>query len=142
MAGDGSPFANFACDFCGACCRSLIIEADYVDAMREPRLYEIAADIDHAKFRAGQRCIVLWSTETHACPFLAPASDQPGQHLCGIYATRPQCCVAVEAGDAKCQQARELRKLPILCDRDGNPPSREVLDASAEEYELDWTPYE
>lgn len=50
--------------------------------------------------------------------------------------TRPFACVMVEPGDAKCQQARKKMGLPMLRDRDGNEPSREVLEASCEEYEL------
>lgn len=137
-------FRGFDCDNCGACCRSLIVEADYLDAMREPRLYEVAPDIDHAKFRAGEHCIMLWDTAKKSCPFLVEQpvdGEGPDAQVCGIYQTRPRDCVGVEPGDAKCQQARELRGWPILCDRDGNPPSRNVLGASAEEYELDWTPY-
>jgi len=43
----------------------------------------------------------------------------------------------VEAGDAKCQQARRIKGLPFLRDRDGNEPSRELLLESCDEYDLD-----
>jgi len=43
----------------------------------------------------------------------------------------------VEAGDAKCQQARRIKGLPFLRDRDGNEPSRELLLELCDEYELD-----
>lgn len=126
------PFDNFACDNCGACCQSLIVEAYDYDARREPRLYQIDGRVDRQKLRDGEHCIMLYDVETKACPFLDGETK-----LCGIYATRPVACVMVEPGDAKCQQARKMRGLPMLRDRDENEPSREVLEASCEEYELD-----
>lgn len=102
------------------------------DARREPRLYQIGSGVDRQKLRDGVHCIMLYDTETKACPFLDGQTK-----LCGIYATRPVACVMVEPGDAKCQQARKMKGLPLLRDRDGNEPSREVLEASCEDYELD-----
>ncbi len=125
-------FDDFACDNCGACCSSLIVEAYDYDARREPRLFQIDSGLDRQKLRYGEQCIILYDTETKACPFLA--SDTK---LCGIYATRPVACVMVEPGDAKCQQARAMKGLPILRDKHGNEPSRQALEASCEEYDLD-----
>lgn len=129
-------FSNFACDNCGACCRKLIVEPTYVDAMREPRLFQLASpNLDLQKFRDGEHTIHLWDTERHCCPLL------DAQNRCTIYATRPQQCVVVEPGDAKCQQARELEGLPILLDQDGKRPSFEAIYESAVRYGLDFIPY-
>lgn len=123
-----SPFANFTCDQCGACCSRLIVMADGLDAMREPRLLDVYTG-DRAKLRSGEASILLWSAETKACPFLCGG-------MCSIYQTRPTECVGVEPGDAKCQQARWAAKLPMLVDRDGNPPAEELLRESCAHYEL------
>ncbi len=124
-------FEDFDCDKCGACCEALIIEADYCDAQREPKLYEIS-NVDRQKLREDEHCITLYDTETRSCPFLDGETKE-----CGIYPTRPNVCVSVEAGDARCQQARIIKGLPLLQNRDGNLPSAELLAASCEEYELD-----
>lgn len=126
-------FSKFECDKCGACCQSLIVEAGYYDALREPRLFQIGTPpADRDKLRSGEHCVVLHDIETSACPFL----DGQTNH-CGIYQTRPQCCVGVEAGDVKCQQARMYKDLPPLRDRDGALPTLEMLEQSADEYDLD-----
>lgn len=126
-------FDYFECDNCGACCKSLIVEAHDYDARREPKLYAIR-NVDRQKLRSGQHCIILYDTETKACPFLVPDGSK---HVCSIYETRPVACVMVEPGDAKCQQARRILDLPLLCDRNGNEPTREMLEASCEDYDLD-----
>lgn len=129
-------FRNFECDNCGACCRKLIVEATYQDAQREPRLYQIASqNLKHEPFRQGEQCINVYDAEKRSCHFL------DAENKCGIYPTRPHECVNVEPGDAKCQQAREMEGLPMLCDRDGNPPTLEMMQESAEEYWLDFVPY-
>lgn len=125
-----SPFANFACDQCGACCQALIVEADEIDVRREPKLLEYLVG-DRDRLRQGLVSITLFSAETKSCPFLCGGR-------CSIYQTRPLECVAVEPGDAKCQQARWVKKLPMLADRDGNPPSEELLRCSADHYGLDY----
>jgi Fe-S-cluster containining protein len=127
------PFDNFECDHCGACCQSLIVEAHDYDVRREPRLYQIFKG-DRQKLRDGEHCIMLYDSETKACPFLVPDGSK---RVCSIYATRPVACVMVEPGDAKCQQARRINDLPLLRDRDGNEPAREMLEASCEDYDLD-----
>ena len=127
--------SRFECDQCGACCQALIVEAQWHDADREPRLYEIAGPgITRQELVDGEKCIMLWEPERNCCPFL---TDDDGTHKCGIYPTRPLACVCVEAGDAKCQQARMMKGLPLLCDPDGNPPTEAELRASCDDYELD-----
>jgi len=131
MSSDVISFDKFECDKCGACCESLIVEAYDYDACREPKLYQIS-NVDRQELRGGEQCIVLYDINTRACPFL----DSETKH-CSIYATRPVVCVMVEAGDAKCQQARQTKGLPVLRDRDGNEPSRKLLVESCEDYGLE-----
>lgn len=140
MPSDG-PFGKFECDHCGACCRHLLVEASWADAQREPRLYEIAPKATYAGLRSGEQAVMLYDTARRCCPFLTDANEV-GARRCEIYATRPNECVAVEAGDAKCQQAREMAGLPILLDRDGAKPDAAAMAKSVEDYGLDWTPYE
>lgn len=127
-----ADFSGFECDKCGACCRTLIVEAFFYDCDREPRIYQIDGITDRAKFREDERCIILHDQKTRACPFLEDATNH-----CSIYPTRPVACVMVEAGDAKCQQARKMKGLPMLRDRNGNEPTQAMLEESAEEYLLD-----
>lgn len=97
---------RYECDKCGACCKgSLIVEADDLDVLREPRL--IDADRHHCGKTVAQVVLEI-QTEMKAlilacgsaCPFLR--SD----NACTIYPTRPNVCVGMEAGDEQCQEAR------------------------------------
>ena len=107
----------------------LIVEADYIDAQREPRLYEIFTG-DRGKLRTGEHVVMLYDLDKRQCPFLNEACH------CSIYHTRPNECVSVEPGDAKCQQARHMKGLPLLRDINGNEPSIAVLSDSCEDYDL------
>jgi Fe-S-cluster containining protein len=107
--------SRYECDKCGACCNgSLIVEADEIDVLREPRLIE--ADRHYAELGAvkaiellrndiGRAVIISCGT---ACPFLNP------ENLCSIHPTRPNVCVAFEAGDEQCQEVRAAHGLPPL----------------------------
>ena len=107
--------AGYECDKCGACCKgSLIVEADEIDVMREPRL--IQANRHYAELGV-PRTIELLRTDIgraviiscgQACPFLG------GDNLCSIHPTRPNVCVGFEAGDEQCQQSRAAEGLPPL----------------------------
>ena len=136
-----TDFRDFACDRCGACC-SLLVEPTYVDGLREPRLVQIL-DRDgrdwREEWRHGMITPVTHDISTGRCCFASEAL--PGVVECGIYQTRPQQCVAVEAGDAKCQQARELKGLPMLLDRHGQRPGWDLLLESCEEHYVDECPY-
>lgn len=123
------PFEKFRCDNCGACCKVLIVEADYLDVQREPRLYEIFTG-DKLKLHDGEHAVMLYDLEKRQCPFLDESCH------CSIYATRPNECVSVEPGDAKCQQARHMKGFPLLRDVDGNEPSIELLTQSCDDYDL------
>lgn len=120
-------FSNFECDNCGACCRSLIVEAQHYDAKREPRLVQLVGE-EQAKSSFG---FTLYDTVRKCCPFLTD------ENKCDIYPTRPVVCVLVEPGDAKCQQARLTSRLPLLGDTDGNQPTRYLLEWSCNHYDLD-----
>lgn len=115
---------QYECDQCGACCRSLIVEAGWLDALREPKILNVsrhALTLDDLK--DGSRCVVLYDRQTKACPFLVDRQDSKCD--CSIYPTRPNECVACQAGDPKCQQARMQCGLPLLRDTDGNHPNLE-----------------
>lgn len=106
---------RYECDKCGACCKgSLIVEADEIDVMREPRL--IQADRHYAPLGV-PKTLELLRTDFgraviiscgHACPFLGE------DNLCSIHPTRPNVCVAFEAGDEQCQASRAAEGLPPL----------------------------
>ncbi|OAI40710.1 hypothetical protein AYO40_04450 [Planctomycetaceae bacterium SCGC AG-212-D15] len=80
-----------------------------MDALREPKLLD--ADVSGRRFPLDMlekegRCIVL--AANHPCRFLGPDNH------CGIYPTRPNACVAFQAGDEQCQEARREKALPSL----------------------------
>lgn len=139
-----SKFEHFECDRCGACCRSLIVEADYLDCLREPKLFTINPGLTRKHIEQGG-VVVLLDPATMECPLLGTTTGTDGKETtyCQIHPTRPNECVAVEAGDAKCQQARAMKGLSLLCDKYGNPPSRQALEESCDHYELEieeWFP--
>ena len=101
---------RYECDRCGACCRgTLIVEAYYLDALREPRILD--ADVTGRMVTIDEltdeyRCILL--AANHPCRFLS------AEGCCTIYPTRPNVCVGMEAGDEQCQEARsQLGLLPL-----------------------------
>jgi Fe-S-cluster containining protein len=105
---------TYECDKCGACCKGiLIVETDDLDILREPRL--IDADPHHrgksvaqvvSEIRNEMKAVVIACG--HSCSFLA------ADNRCTIYPTRPNVCVAFEAGDEQCQEARAAHGLPPL----------------------------
>lgn len=109
---------TYECDRCGACCQGhLIVEAYDLDMLREPRL--ATADVGHltdgittqevlAAMEEPGRCLILACGTDHPCKFLGQ------DNLCQIHPTRPNACVAMEAGDPQCQEARAEAGLPPL----------------------------
>lgn len=105
---------KFECDQCGACCKGhLLIECDEIDVLREPRL--IDADRHHAGKSVDQMvkeitedCMAVLLNCGRRCQFLGE------DNRCGIYPTRPNCCVGMEAGDEQCQHSRWAEGLPPL----------------------------
>lgn len=94
---------RYECDCCGACCKGkLIVEANYLDVLREPRLLD--ADVTGRQTTITElaeddgRCILLAASQP--CGFLSP------EDRCTIYPTRPNVCVEMQAGDEQCQDAR------------------------------------
>jgi Fe-S-cluster containining protein len=51
--------------------------------------------------------------DRRACPFLGGVPGEK-ERLCGIYPTRPNCCVAMQAGGNQCQESRRMVGLEPL----------------------------
>ncbi len=108
---------RFECDQCGACCNgSLIVEADEIDLLREPRLIE--AD-PHLKGQSAEQVVEKLQNDFGLVILLACGTDRPCPFLaadkrCSIYPTRPNECVAMQAGDDQCQAARRAAGLSPL----------------------------
>lgn len=105
---------EYVCDQCGACCKGhLIVGAESLDVIREPRLIEV-----DRYFRGKTVRQVVDEIENdgkmvtlacgYSCSFLG------GDNCCTIYPTRPNDCVAMQAGDDQCQQSRAAEGLPPL----------------------------
>lgn len=104
----------YECDKCGACCKgSLIVEADDLDVLREPRL--IDADPHHRGKHLRQMVEEIrteWKAVILACG--RPCSFLGADNGCTIYPTRPNVCVGLEPGDEQCQSSRAAHGLPPL----------------------------
>lgn len=101
----------YECDGCGLCCRRLIIEADALDLLREPRINDMAPIIGRSMSLHILECSWMLNKsdgDGMECRFLSP------ENHCGIYATRPNTCVNFPAGGAKCQELRADAGLPPL----------------------------
>ena len=105
---------QYECDKCGECCKgSLIVEADELDVMREPRL--IDADRSHAGRTVLQ--VLQGIQDNMQCVIVAcgsPCMFLGTDNACTIYPTRPNACVGMQPGDEQCQQARIDNGLPPL----------------------------
>lgn len=106
--------SRYECDKCGACCKgSLIVEADDLDVLREPRLIDVDR---HHRGKSVEQMVHEIQTDMKAvilacgsaCPFLG------GDNACTIYPTRPNVCVGMQAGDEQCQEARAAEGLDPL----------------------------
>ena len=88
------------CKNCGLCCEHLLVEADAVDVLREPRI-ETKGPLGKraASLSVLDACWVL-AGPGMPCVFLTP------KKRCSIYLTRPQTCVAFVPGSPKCQELR------------------------------------
>jgi len=98
------PFGRYKCDQCGACCKgTFIVEVDYLDARRELRLLELQVgpyQVTRRELEEEEKVAVL------ACGTDNPCRCLRQDNRCIMYATRPNACVAFEAGSQKCQDAR------------------------------------
>ena len=109
---------RFQCDQCGACCRHHIIELDYADILREPRLREVTkpfrGDPD-LRDDSNSELLVLDDPYVNGAMLAAGLCPMLGDdNRCGCYTTRPTVCVAYLAGSAQCQEMRQLEGLPRL----------------------------
>lgn len=119
------------CQKCGYCCRTLILEAEYTDGLREPRIFKegMMLNLDDPFEER------LWSLNGKidwACIFLDRSTN-----LCTIYDTRPLMCQGFEAGnDQRCglcdgHQRESVGHKNILADcfaGDGDPIGRTVRE--------------
>lgn len=113
---------TYECDRCAACCAFPIIEIDYIDFLREPRLRDVVKPF---KVPEGQHIVddndepienqdpymaggLLGCGKTMPCPMLG------ADKLCTIYPSRPNCCVGFQAGSELCQESRVAHGLPRL----------------------------
>ena len=105
---------RYECDQCGACCKGgLIVEADALDLMREPRL--IQSDQCY-RDKSVEQVLTVLQSDMHS---LIVACSSPCMFLgtgnrCSIYPTRPNACVGMQAGDEQCQDVRTALGLPPL----------------------------
>ncbi len=111
---------HYECDCCGACCEGhLIVEADQLDLLREPRL----ADADpHYRGKPVAEVLALLD-DPGRCLVLAaarPCAFLDANNRCSIYPTHPNDCVAMQAGDEQCQMARQAAGLPPLLPKADN----------------------
>lgn len=127
---------TFECDQCGACCAGhLIVEADALDVLRQPQILQADPNwaeqsvdevVDRFQNDIGLAVIVACGTN-RPCPFLDAESR------CSIYPTRPNDCVAMQAGSEQCQQARDAAGLPALepANTAAEPPQRTSCPVSS-----------
>lgn len=103
---------RFECDQCGACCPQLLIQADWLDVQREPRLTQ--ADRHYASLP------ILDALEMLQDEYRAVLlNGEKGFHFlcenkCSICPTRPNDCVGMQPGDEQCQSSRTAENLPPL----------------------------
>ena len=101
------------CYRCGACCKHLLVEADLIDVLREPRLPEAQPHycgraIDDVLEELEDEFKVVLLNGAEGCAFLA------ADNSCSIYPTRPNACVAMAPGDDQCQESRNCEGLSPL----------------------------
>ncbi len=102
----GDRMQRFECDKCGACCKgTLIVEADDLDVLREPRLINgdpecCGKSVEQMVSEIQQHGKIVLLACGSPCSFLGT------DNVCSIYPTRPNACVAMQAGDEQCQDAR------------------------------------
>ena len=99
---------SFACDSCGACCKTWRIFVSDEDAAREPRIAS-----ETRRLPDNQRTD-FWSYQLFPLPFHEACVFLDIDNRCTIYATRPQVCRTFEAGSDRCQQARAEQGLGPL----------------------------
>lgn len=97
------------CKDCGLCCKTMIIEIDHIDVVREPKLLPIVTLLDGGgRIKYDSDWEKQYNLACGGCPMLS------GDNRCTIYPTRPNCCVAFEVGGERCQELREEHGLPPI----------------------------
>lgn len=113
---------TYACDSCGLCCQKLIIEIEWLDFQREPRLRDVTKPftVPAGMFIADDNDERIEDPDPYmagamlACGRRMPCPMLGEDKRCTIYPTRPNCCVSFEPGGEKCQELREDYGLPRL----------------------------
>ena len=104
------------CDQCGACCKGrLLVEAYDLDLLREPHL--ATAEIGDWTREMAYRDLMSELEQEGKCLLIAGGQECKflrGDNTCAIYPTRPNACVAMQAGDEQCREVREAEGLPPL----------------------------
>ena len=108
--------SKYECDQCGACCKSLLVETYELDVIREPKL--LSANIGTWTRDKTREQIMMRLQEEDTCLIIAgpskPCCFLGQDNKCSIYPTRPNVCVAMEAGDEQCQMGRQSAGLEPL----------------------------
>jgi Fe-S-cluster containining protein len=102
--------SKLECDHCGACCTTLIIEVEHLDVVREPRLappVTTPCRLLEGEGEWDRQYMLAIGTATGGCPMHVDGR-------CSIHPTRPNTCVAFEAGSPDCQRARYHAGKPPL----------------------------
>jgi Fe-S-cluster containining protein len=110
------PTATYKCDQCGLCCRAFIVEASHIDVVREPLIAQKCGRMD-GKGELKNPADWCWSVCVGGfspCPFLKKHTNVLVTFRCTIYKSRPNECVAFQAGGRRCQELREKAGLPPL----------------------------
>ena len=92
------------------------MQAEELDVLREPRLVE--AD-PHFAGKTAEEVVDELQRDMGNVITIACSTDRPccflgDDNQCTIYPTRPNDCVAMQAGDDQCQDARQQAGLPPL----------------------------
>ena len=116
-----------SCDNCALCCQYLLVEADAVDVLREPRIEsERPLGNIHPRLSVLDVCWLL-AGPGMPCPFLTP------EKKCDIYPTRPEDCVAFVPGSPKCQELRkEFGLAPVMRQPSDHRVLSEIMKAAIE----------
>ena len=123
-------FGRQGCQRCAACCQHTIIEAEFLDALREPRIAAEGILLDgYGTIPPDQSSWCLNRPLGGPCIFLEAARlpTGGGQSRCTIYPTRPNVCVAFEPGsDACCRARADAGLLPLRPAHPADRPAAEV----------------
>ena len=103
------------CQRCASCCKGhLIVEVYDLDVLREQHL--ATADISERTRGMSYEALMADLEQYGKCLVIAGGQDEckflRRDNACAIYPTRPNVCVAMEAGSEQCQQARHNEGLP------------------------------